>query len=411
MRITIVTPVYLPSMGGLQIHAREIAMGLQKKGHDITVVTANTKNPWLWFFNEENGKYKQEETIDDIKVIRLSPRFKRFWKCLYYFCYKSNIPGSYRISKWIFGDNLELFRGPWGYGKKVIRETNPDFIILYAPYFRLIYDCLYIRKVKSVPLVTIPLFHTIVQKVEKYQKDLLTTSDIIFTMTILETNTFVANGISPDKMHILGCGLNPEEISYPLCRNEIYKKYNLKNTFNICYIGRLDVDKGVLDLIKAFELISEKTEDVSLVLAGSRIENTVVIMQHIEQLPATIKARIIVIFDLEEADKHSLITCMDVLVLPSIAESFGIVILEAWINKKPAIACADTPPGVIVTEGQGGLCYEYKNNLDLAQKILQLKNNPSVAKTMGENGYRIVNEKYTWDKIVDKFLKIVDDAL
>ena len=114
------------------------------------------------------------------------------------------------------------------------------------------------------------------------------------------------------------------------------------------------------------------------------------------------------IFNIDEADKHSLITCMDVLVLPSIAESFSIVLLEAWINKKPVIACADTPPGAIVDEAQGGVCYKYENNNDLSEKILQIKNDSIAAKKMGENGYRIVMEKYTWHKIVDKLIKIVD---
>ena len=285
MNITIITPVYLPSMGGLQIHVREIAVGLKQKGHDIAVVTANLKNPWLWFDNDGNDVYPQEETIEDISIIRLSPRFKWFWKLVHYFCYKSNIPGSYRLCRKILGDKLELSRGPWIYGKKAIIKNNPDIIVIFAPYFRLIQDCMSIKQKTSVPIVILPLFHVKVQKVEPYLQRLLMEADLIFPSTVLEVNSFVAKGIDQSKIHILGCGLTPDEIRYPLPEPEVIKKYNLKNTFNICYIGRLDVDKGVLDLIKAFEILSAKTEDVSLVLAGSRIDNTILIMNYIDSFP------------------------------------------------------------------------------------------------------------------------------
>ncbi|MCD6460116.1 glycosyltransferase family 4 protein [bacterium] len=407
MKITIVAPVYRPSMGGLQIHIHEYARQFLEKGHKVSIIVPNLKMPWLWF-NYKQPKYPKYEIIEDIEVFRLTPRFKLFWKIIHMMINKLNIRGAFRILKLILRDNIEMSWGPWVYAEKMILKTNPDVIVLFAPFFRIIKDCIKIRTKYNVPVVVLPIFHIKTQRLEKYIVKLFPHIDIICPSTSMEKDFFVKAGAKSEIFIILGCGLNPEQITYPLTKHQVIEKYNLPSGFRICYLGRIAPSKGVLDLIDAIEILFNKNIDVSLVLAGITVFNTEIIEQRIKNLPRNHQEKIRIISNFAEKDKHSLISVMDIISLPSLADSFGIVLLEGWINKKPVITCENSPPGEVTEDAGAGLCYASGNPAELADSILKLKEDVNLYQKLAQNGYSAVINKYTWSNMVDHLLDAID---
>jgi glycosyltransferase involved in cell wall biosynthesis len=84
-----------------------------------------------------------------------------------------------------------------------------------------------------------------------------------------------------------------------------------------------------------------------------------------------------------------------------VQESFGGVYTEAWAFGKtviggriPSIAC------VIDDNRDGFLCSQDPE--ELAEKICYLLNHPPIAKEMGENGRKKVQECYTWGRLAEK---------
>lgn len=93
------------------------------------------------------------------------------------------------------------------------------------------------------------------------------------------------------------------------------------------------------------------------------------------------------------------------LVTMSESESFGIVILEAWAQRRPVIVsdrCVAYTE--LVMEEINGL---HANRHNLHRKIMFLLHNPRVAAEMGNNGYDRVRREFVWETIGREFSRLL----
>jgi len=94
----------------------------------------------------------------------------------------------------------------------------------------------------------------------------------------------------------------------------------------------------------------------------------------------------------------------DVFVLPSISQSeaFGLVLLEAMACAKPVIA--SNLPGVrdVFKNSIQGLLINPGDIHDLVEKLEIILTNDKLAKQMGQAGRKLVEDKYTWEKVVKR---------
>jgi glycosyltransferase involved in cell wall biosynthesis len=93
------------------------------------------------------------------------------------------------------------------------------------------------------------------------------------------------------------------------------------------------------------------------------------------------------------------------LVLPSIFEGFGMVILEAWALKKPVIVANVEPQNKIVTHGLDGYVVENKPEI-WAKYIHLLIADEELCRQMGNNGYWKLMTQYNIDKQIDELEKL-----
>jgi glycosyltransferase involved in cell wall biosynthesis len=86
-------------------------------------------------------------------------------------------------------------------------------------------------------------------------------------------------------------------------------------------------------------------------------------------------------------------------------------LLEAGIMKKPILAT--NVGGISESCKNGETCFLIKKNDsdDWINKISTLLNNKAKMKEMGESGYNYVKENFSWDKIADDFLSILESNL
>lgn len=73
---------------------------------------------------------------------------------------------------------------------------------------------------------------------------------------------------------------------------------------------------------------------------------------------------------------------------------------------KPVITSNCISLEKLITETKAGLVFEDKNVMDLAEKIKQLFDNPSLSKDLGENGRQAVNQHYNWDATCQPLLDL-----
>jgi len=151
------------------------------------------------------------------------------------------------------------------------------------------------------------------------------------------------------------------------------------DAFVFLFIGRLNQDKGVLDLAAAFSHLKISREKLFLVFAGTDEESMQELI--VERSGESASAiRFIGHTDCPE----KIMAAADVLCLPSYREGFGMVIIEAAATGLPAVASRIYGITDAVLDGETGLLHEPGNIDDLAYKMTLLATDRSRCMDMGQ---------------------------
>lgn len=107
-----------------------------------------------------------------------------------------------------------------------------------------------------------------------------------------------------------------------------------------------------------------------------------------------------------QKDMTEFYNSIDCLVVSSLAEAFGRVILEAMINKKPVILGSNVGAADIIEDGKNGFIYEFnkKSGQNLASKIEEVYKKRNGTKNLTEKAYNIAIS-LSWDNFAKKMFE------
>ncbi|CAN5458779.1 hypothetical protein BH20ACT19_BH20ACT19_02020 [soil metagenome] len=108
------------------------------------------------------------------------------------------------------------------------------------------------------------------------------------------------------------------------------------------------------------------------------------------------------------------LACSDVMVMPSIAESFGQVFVEAMACAVPVIAAnAGGPPSFInVDAGRPNGWLVEPDSLDsLADALVEAVNDPRARAQRARSGYEVTRRDFSWDTVAERTAEVYDDAI
>lgn len=199
----------------------------------------------------------------------------------------------------------------------------------------------------------------------------------------------IYNGIHPDK-YLLE---NTQDI-----RNELNI---LPDSPLIGFVGQLDERKGIDNLLPAFKKVTQEIPAAVLLMVGTgvmqqRIE-TFIVQNRLERNIRLVGFR---------NDIQNIMRTIDLLVLPSWWEGFGIVIIEAMAAGKPVITTNVSSMPEIVIHEETGLVVPVKDEQQLFQAMLELVRNSEKASRMGKRGCEVVMEKFTISGMIDQYLAL-----
>lgn len=187
------------------------------------------------------------------------------------------------------------------------------------------------------------------------------------------------------------------------------KKIDKKDNRQILYVGRLIKRKGVIYLIKAFELLKEKIGDASLIIIGDGQEEVnlkeYVRKNNIGDVTFTGKV------DNDEL-KNYYINC-NLVVVPSVNYQMG----DPWVFVLNEAMYYNNP--MIVTDAVGaskdmirdnGFIVEEKNVNQLYEAMLRIIGDYDLQRSMSENSYNIIKDEYQYSNMIDSFVECVESV-
>jgi glycosyltransferase involved in cell wall biosynthesis len=228
-------------------------------------------------------------------------------------------------------------------------------------------------------------------------------STLYLANTSFEVERLVKMGVQQEKMYVLGTGVDMEPFLNVSSENIRVFRTALEvpeDGLLIGYVGRIEVTKSVLLVIKAFEEVFKENDKAYLLIAGSGGDYVEELKHYCSKLSSDINSRIKWQMNFKAEEKPVIFHSLDVFILPSQNESFGLVFLEAWSCKKPVIGASIGAVRHVINEGVDGLLMRINDHHSLAQQLMKLLSDKALRTSMGENGFNKVKENYTWDIIV-----------
>lgn len=199
--------------------------------------------------------------------------------------------------------------------------------------------------------------------------------------------------IDDKEQSVVGMGLDPFDVHPDSFRN----KHGIESPYLI-YCGRREPLKGtplLCDYVNAYRRRTGR--DLKLVLTGSGVVDA----------PSELEEHIIDLGFVSEEVKREALAGATAFVHPSVNESFGIVLLESWLARTPALVHAKS--AVLrwqCEQSDGGLWFrtypEFEEALNLLLDHTELRD------AMGESGRRYVVDKYSWYDVGKRLLRALD---
>src|SRR5690606_33849961 len=187
----------------------------------------------------------------------------------------------------------------------------------------------------------------------------------------------------------------------------LYQKFGLPTDKPIIgYVGRLDAEKHLSVLVKAFDqVVKKKPAHLMLIGAGTDSENLkdLVTELHLND-QVTFTGRI------SEEDKIQLHRAPMVFAMPSPAELQSIATLEAMASGQPIVAVDAGALGELCQDGYNGYLCEPDNHDQIAESLLKIISDPEQRAQMSQNSQEIA-AKHDINYTLDRFESIYQQLI
>lgn len=225
---------------------------------------------------------------------------------------------------------------------------------------------------------------------------------MFLTKSVLATRYLKGKDLS--NVHTIGVGIDSGMLTYnkDKASDFINKVKNLPGR-KLLYIGQLTRRRNALFLLDILQACLKNGEDVALIVVGKgnkRYEE-----KFFARLAAMgLEGKIVYKESIEQGYMSQLYAVIDVFLLPTLYDIFGMVLLEAMYFGKPVITTVNGGSSMLIENGVNGVVVEEFDTDKWCEKIHALLHQPEAAHLMGELAHKKIVEAYTWDVLTEKLL-------
>lgn len=237
------------------------------------------------------------------------------------------------------------------------------------------------------------------------EKAILKNADQVLATTNNEKQLIKTFVDSPSPIKVIPIGVD-QAFKVRGNRTHLRRKFGYSNPLFV-FAGRLEVTKGIFTLLKAFQLLAERTDSSNtphLIIAGGDAESIDMETKlpkdkKLREALQGIEDRVEFLGPQSQDELALLFNSATATIVPSFYESFGMVAAEAQACGSPVIASDVGGLKNVVQDGITGLLVETKNEIDLAIAMEVLSANTLLTERLSRQAVKIARKDFDWDSI------------
>lgn len=367
MKILIASDLHYPTINGVATFSRNLARGLAARGHEVLVIAPS-----------QTGKKCKEVDGNHVIVRTASVPFP-------------------------FYQNFRISLNPAREVKKIIDDFDPDVIhiqmLMWIGQAAMRYGNKY-----GIPIVSTnhampenlmdnlrmlaPVSRPINYILKAYGARFHSKADVITMPTQSAIDMFDVAKLGM-KIEAVSNGIDLARFSPGPVADDVYDRFNLpKDTPIVSYVGRLDAEKHLPVLLRAFVRVQSVLPNTHLLIVGDGTERPLLQtmahelgISHDVTLTGRVSDK-----DLEALHRVGTVFCM-----PSPAELQSIATLEAMASGQPVVAVDAGALRELCQNERNGYLTEQDDDEAIARGLIAIIEDPALREEMSEESLAIAN--------------------
>jgi len=168
-------------------------------------------------------------------------------------------------------------------------------------------------------------------------------------------------------------------------------------------VKTLEPKYGISTLVRAFLLLAPRYSGLNLLIVGDGSQSANL---HEMVAQADLTQRVRFVGAVPHAQVPDFLNQIDVFVVPSVEESFGVAAVEASACGLPVVASRIGGLPEVVVDGTTGFLFPPGDTDALVQILSSLIESPELRYRLGQAGRAFVEQQYSWEESVDKMVQI-----
>lgn len=303
----------------------------------------------------------------------------------------------------VMSNKFDIF-GAWQLSRIIKNESADILFMIHTPptlFWGIL--CAKINKIKATLTrspTTNPIAHVKRRKIVNYF--MLGFVDKIIAQAYSQGEHHIKHeSADPSKIVVINNGVDLERFSNPGETSTLKQAMGIPSNVQVVgIVARLEPQKGLPVFLKAAKNIIDSLPQTHFFIVGDGGER-----KKLEQLCKELLIEKNVYFSGMVKDVSQIVSLFDVGVLSSrpVGETFSNAILEYMAASKPVVATNVGSIAEIVVDGETGYLVPSGDPEALSDALIKLLKNEDLAKKMGEAGRERVKEKFTIQKMIDKY--------
>ncbi len=373
------------SSGGLGVHVTELAAGLERRGHEIHVIT-----------RRKEGQHDYDQ-IDGVHYHRIDHgTSENFVECMDFMCKAmahkfheiTSLVGNFELVQahdWLTANAMKYVMD--GFGTRGVltmhsTEYGRDGNVFFDGFAQWIRDAEAAGCHNATLIIAVS--HFLADELKRIYQ------------------------VPEGKIHVVHNGVTYHAFDGHVDPAEVKGRYGIGALAPTVFSpGRMTLQKGMDLLVEAVPMVLASYPETKFIISGTGPERDSVVRKAHEIGAA---GSIIFLEALPRWQYIDLMRAVDIVAVPSRNEPFGIVALEAWSAGKPVVATVAGGPREFIWHDVNGFLVDADAG-GLAHGIGSLLADHDHCRALGANGRKAVEEEYNWDKTAEYTEGVFNAAL